>query len=265
MRLLIAFSLAFVALLQVSARASRDEPNPQQPQNQTPAPTTAAGEINAINVKVRELYDAKKYDEAARLAVTAVESAERLFGAESKEVSAQLSSLANIYLTKRDTGKAKKALARMLESREKRLGPSEKFEQDALEQYTCVIATDLRGKPDPNVAERISRVFIEDSVLAQGFSLSPDKKELQAGSWSSKPPPTFPPEAKMTRSSGAAVMFISIDEAGKVSDVMPLGCSSRAFVAAGADAARRATFKPTLVNGKPVKVRGVIFYRWIIQ
>ena len=264
MRLLTAFSLALFTLIQVGARAGQGETSGQRARAADPGQSSAAAEIDAINRRVQELYEAKKYDEAAGQAQAAVDTAERLFGAGSKEVSAQLNTLAGIHLARHDTGKAKKALARMLELRERRPGPSEKFEQGALERYACLIATDRPSGADQSLDERISRVFIEDSVLAQGFSLSPDKRELRVGSASSKPQPVYPSEAKMTHTSGAAVMLISVDESGKVTDVTPLDCSSRAFIQAGADAARRATFSPTLVNGKPVKVRSIISYRWII-
>ena len=264
MRLLTAISLALFTLIQVGARTVQDAVGGQPSQSASQG-LTPAERLDSINKEVRELYDAKRYDEAAKLAEAAVEEASKIFGPDSAEVGAALSSLAQIHITRRNSGKAKRALARLLELREKRPGPSQKFEQDALEQYTCFIATDLGGSPDPKLAERISRVFREDSILAQGLTLSPDRKELQGGKVASKPQPAYPPEAKEARASGAAVMFINVDETGRVTDVTPLGCSSRAFVEAGTTAVRHAAFEPTLVNGKPVKVRGIIFYRWVIQ
>ncbi|HEX8351858.1 MAG TPA: energy transducer TonB [Pyrinomonadaceae bacterium] len=255
MRLLTALSLTLLALAQAGART---------PQTASPA-GPAAGQLAETNRKIRELADAKKYDEAAKLAETAAEEASRLFGPDSAEVSAQLSGLAELHVARRESGKAKKALARVLELREKRPGPSQKFEQDALELYTCLVATDLRSRFDPEIPERISRVLVEDSVLGQGLRLSPDGRELEVGSSASKPPPSYPPEARSARASGAAVMVIDIDEAGKVVSATPLGCTSRLFMGAGQEAALRATFKPTLVNGRPVKVRSITFYRWIVQ
>ena len=223
------------------------------------------GQLAETNRKIRELADAKKYAEALKLAESAVEEAARLFGPDSVEVSAQLSVLSSIYFTRHDLGKTKKTVARMLELRERRPGPSQNYERDALVLYTCLIAADLHADPDRSVAERISRVLTEDSVLDQGFSLSPQKKELQVGALDSKPQPAFPGEAKMTRTSGAAVMLLSVDETGRVTDVTPVGCSAPVFIRPGAAAAKRATFKPTTVNGKPIKVRSIIFYRWVIQ
>ena len=255
MRLLTVLSLCLFILVQAGGQTPQAT-NPAQP---------AAEQLGETNGKIRELADARQYGEAAKLAEAAVEEASRLFGPDSLEVSAQLSGLAELYIARRESGKAKKVFARVLELREKRPGPSQKFEQDALEQYGCVVATDLRSTPDRELPQRIARVFIEDSVFGQGFQLSPDKRELQVGAGASKPPPYYPPEAKMAHASGAAVLAITVNEAGKVTYATPLGCTSRAFRGAGQDAALRATFKPTLVNGKPVKVRSIIMYRWIIE
>jgi hypothetical protein len=255
MGLLTALSLALLTLVLAGG---------QTPQTANPA-RPAAEQLGEMNKKIRELFDAKSYDEAAKLAEAAAAEASRVFGPDSVEVSAQLSALADIHIARRESGKAKKVLARVLELREKRPGPSQKFEQDALVQYTCAVAADLRTSPDRDLPQRISRVLVEDSVLGQGFQLSPDRKELEVGEVLSKPPPSYPHEAQTSRASGAAVLAITIDAAGKVKYATPLGCTSRIFSAAGQAAALKATFKPTLVNGKPVEVQGIIFYRWIVQ
>jgi hypothetical protein len=263
MRLLTVSLLTLFALSQLAARAGQNQTG-GQPQAPGAGQASATDEVGALDRRVRELYDAKKYEEAAAQAQAAVDAAARRFGEGSKEVSERLSALANVYLARHDTGKARKALARMLELREKRPGPSEQFEQDALERYTCLIAADRPAGADADFLKRISRVLIEDSVLAQGFRLSPDRKELQVGTATSKPQPYYPTEAKATHTSGSAVLLISVDETGKVTDVAPLDCSSKIFTQAGATAAYHTTFNPTLVGGKPVKMRSIIFYRWVI-
>jgi Gram-negative bacterial TonB protein C-terminal len=260
MRLLTGLSLTLFILLQAGVRDAAARQSPA-----ADAGRPAAEQLAETNKKIRELSDAKKFDEAAKLAEAAVEEASRLSGPDSKQVSAQLSVLADVHIARGEKGKAKKVLARVLELREKRPGPSEKFEADAFEQYTCVVATDFRSRPDPDVSQRIARVFVEDSVLGQGLQLSPDRKELEIGKVVSKPPPSYPAKERSERTSGAAVLVITIDEAGKVQYATPLGCTSRAFRGVAQDAALAVTFKPTLVNGKPVKVQSIISYRWIFQ
>lgn len=258
MRLLTAITLTLIIIVSAGA-ASGPALARQQP------PVQAAEDLNALNQRARGLYDAKKYEEAEKVARTAVEAAERQFGPNSAEASAELMNLANILAARRDSQKARKALARVIELRVQRHGPSQTFEQDALELFTCLDASDLKGKPDLDMAKVINRILAEDSVLEQGLKLSPDASELQVGEIMSKPPPQYPVEAKMTHASGAVIIKIIIDEAGRIVGMRPLDCSTKVFRAVSLSAAQRATFGPTLVNGKPVKVRGLIFYRYILM
>lgn len=255
MRPLAALSLSILILLQAGPRQAR-------PAGQGPP---AAERLAETNRKIRALADEKRYDEAARLAGASVEEAERLFGPDSTQVSAQLSVVAQTHVARGERGEAKKALARLLELRERRGGPSAEFERAALELYTCLVAGDLRSTPERDFSKRVARVFAEDSVLAQGFELSAGRGEMRIGEARSKPAPAYPPDAKRAGASGAAVLSLVIDEAGRVKHASPLGCTSGAFRLAAQDAALRATFEPTLVNGKPVGVRSIIFYRWVLR
>jgi hypothetical protein len=255
MRLLTALSLALFLFAQAGAA----------PPQTTGAAPPAAEQLAETNRKIRSLADEKKHAEAAKLAEASIEEAARLFGPDSTQVSAQLGVLADVLVARGDKGKAKKAFARLLELREKRRGPSEKFEQEALEQYACLVANDFNSTPERDFTKRMTTVFVEDSVLAQGIKLSPDRGELRIGGAMKKPAPFYPPDAKRAHLSGGAVLALVIDEGGLVKYASPLGCTTRAFRMAAQEAALRVLFEPTLVNGKPVEVRSIIFYRWVIQ
>lgn len=262
MRLLTAFTLTIFTLISagpVSAAGGARQQTPGQ------TPPAGAEDLNALNRRVRELYEAKKYEEAAKVAEAAVGAAERQFGPDSPEAGQSLLNLANIQATRRNTSKARKAMTRLIELREKHPGVPQPSEREALELFQCLDASDIAAKQDPELYKRIHRLLVEDSVLEQGYKLSPDKAELKVGEPLSKPQPKYPPEALGARASGAAAMRITIDETGRVVEAIPLACSSRYFVNSAAEAARRATFNPTLVGGKPVSVRSVIVYRYVIM
>ena len=228
-------------------------------------PPQQAEDLAALNRRVLELYEAKKYGEAARLAQTALEAAERQSGPDSLETSAALMNFASVEVARRDMKKARKSLVRLVEMRAKRAGPSKKFEQSALELFVCVAASDPKDAPDPELIKRIHSIFVEDSVLEQGFRISPDRAELKGGELLNKPQPKYPRMALDARASGGVVVRVTIDEEGRVVEATPLNCSANMLAGAGAEAARRATFNPTLVNGKPVRVRSIIHYRFVIQ
>jgi TonB family protein len=80
----------------------------------------------------------------------------------------------------------------------------------------------------------------------------------------SKPQPDYPSAAKSARASGTVVVQITVDEEGKV--IAAQAVSGHPLLkGAGEDAARRATFSPTRLCGKPVKVTGVITYNFVLR
>ncbi len=78
----------------------------------------------------------------------------------------------------------------------------------------------------------------------------------------SLPKPAYPPLAKKVGAYGTVVVQVLVDEKGNV--VSAKAISGHPILQASAVAAARgAKFTPTLLNGKPVKVRGVINYNFV--
>ena len=79
----------------------------------------------------------------------------------------------------------------------------------------------------------------------------------------SKPAPVYPPEAKAAGISGDVTVGVIIDEAGNVayawteSGLPPLS-------SAAVDAAYRLRCQPTLTGGKPVSVKSIVTYKFIL-
>ncbi|MCS6873903.1 MAG: energy transducer TonB [Pyrinomonadaceae bacterium] len=80
----------------------------------------------------------------------------------------------------------------------------------------------------------------------------------------SLPQPQYPPAAKAVRISGDVTVQVTIDEQGNV--ISAVATSGHQLLrAAAVDAAKRAKFRPTLLSGVPVKVTGIITYKFILQ
>ncbi len=77
----------------------------------------------------------------------------------------------------------------------------------------------------------------------------------------SKPQPAYPPIAKAARASGTVTVQVTVDEEGRVISARAAGGHPLLQQAAVA-AARQARFSPTLLSGQPVKVSGVITYKF---
>jgi protein TonB len=78
------------------------------------------------------------------------------------------------------------------------------------------------------------------------------------------PQPPYPALARQIRVTGAVSVQILIDESGRV--VAAHAVSGHPFLTKSAEeAAQRARFTPTVLNGQPVKVQGVITYNFVLQ
>lgn len=78
----------------------------------------------------------------------------------------------------------------------------------------------------------------------------------------SLPQPAYPPIAKAARATGSVTVKVVVDEEGKV--VAAQAASGHPLLQhAAVEAARQAQFAPTLLEGKPVKVIGIITYNFV--
>ena len=73
--------------------------------------------------------------------------------------------------------------------------------------------------------------------------------------------PEYPPAAKAVKASGTVIVQVIVDEQGNV--VAATATSGHPLLrAAAVQAARESKFRPTLLDGQPVKVTGVIVYNF---
>jgi TonB family protein len=106
----------------------------------------------------------------------------------------------------------------------------------------------------------------ESNANSAGSDTTGGKTKSQAvsggvlnGKATSLPDPVYPPVAKAARASGTVVVRVTVDEKGDV--ISAEAVSGHPLLrAAAVAAARQAKFKPTLLNGKPVKVTGTLNY-----
>jgi len=80
----------------------------------------------------------------------------------------------------------------------------------------------------------------------------------------SLPQPPYPYMAKQVHAQGSVNVQILVDELGKVISAQAVSGNPLLTLAAK-EAAMRARFTPTLLNGQAVKVQGVITYNFVLQ
>jgi TonB family protein len=110
-------------------------------------------------------------------------------------------------------------------------------------------------------------VVVDEGEAARGE----DEAAASGGKWVSagvlngkaisKPAPPYPSLAKAAKATGTVVVQVEVDEKGSVTSARAVSGHPLLRVAAEA-AARQARFSPTLLSGKPVKVRGTLMYEF---
>lgn len=110
-------------------------------------------------------------------------------------------------------------------------------------------AEPVENKP----VEYILTLTLTDSAIVEGGVLN--------GKAISLPKPPFPKEARRTGASGSVTVKVLLDENGKVLTAEAVS-GDKVFYDVAEESAVRAEFTPTLRNGKPVRVEGVIVYNF---
>jgi TonB family protein len=80
----------------------------------------------------------------------------------------------------------------------------------------------------------------------------------------SKPAPVYPPAAKAAGIEGTVIVFVVVNEGGRVTKAEALSGPS-ALRDAAVEAARQAVFSPTNLSGGPIRVTGTVTYNFILD
>lgn len=100
-------------------------------------------------------------------------------------------------------------------------------------------------------------VFLSFQIFAQVPKTTPNSRPRLIN----LPKPQYVEEAKSAKASGKVDVAVKIDEQGNVVDAKAISGNKLLWESA-VEAAKKAKFEPTLVNGKPVKVDGIISYNF---
>jgi protein TonB len=112
------------------------------------------------------------------------------------------------------------------------------------------------------------RVVVETTPPPTPQPVKPPTQRLTSIVLASKaislPQPPYPPMAKQIGIHGSVQVQIVVDEAGRV--ISAHAVSGHPFLNPSAEqAAQRARFTPTTLNGQAVKVQGTIIYNFVLQ
>jgi tetratricopeptide (TPR) repeat protein len=196
------------------------------------------------------------FAKAEKLYLRALTLREEAYGPKHLEVSTSLYNLAEFHRQRGNYSKAEPFYQRAIEIKGNQLGPEDKDVVKALERYSCLYyAMDQPEKLD-GIRSRFSFLREQDAALV-------DKGEVLNGQAISLPKPDYPRAALANRVGGLVLIKVIVDETGKVTEAEDACGAHPLLIETSREAALKARFTPTLLSGIPVKVTGIITYRYV--
>lgn len=119
------------------------------------------------------------------------------------------------------------------------------------------------GTPGVAMTNQEIRVSLEEPPPAPRPILKPISGGVLNGTALSLPQPVYPEPARRTRTGGLVAVEVILDETGKVVSAKAMS-GPTILREAAVQAALKARFSPTKLSGQPVKVSGVINYKFAL-
>ena len=203
-------------------------------------------------------YAMGSYQRAEELFERALLITQKEFGPAHAETARSLLQLGQFHERAAHYEKAFAFYRRALDIKQQELG-SEHPEVRAL-LSKCACALRLNGKAqEAEEYERPSRASLETNSEAAARASG---RVLQ-GSAVRRVQPQYPRAAQQAGLSGSVIVQVTVDETGKVITARGL-CGPGLLIEAAVAAAREWRFKPTLVDGAPAKVIGILTFNFYL-
>lgn len=269
----------FVCLIPHALYAQTASPTPAAPVQAgaaSPSQKAEFEEAEKLNASVLQLYTAGNYKEALPLAERVLALREKAGGDEDPFVGSALNNLAVLYLSLKHSGKALPILERILARREKLKTVTSPMTMNLLISYVCLTSAkgvNMRAKgvsprgKEVKLTDRINAILLQDAVLAAGLPLPENLSELSENIIMRKPQPEYTAEAKWARLQGSVAVMAEADETGKVLSATPVECwvGQKPLADAAADAMREGRFKQISIKGKPIKLKAIAVYNFVLR
>lgn len=208
----------------------------------------------AESLGVALVFDGKR-EKAGEFLALAVNSAEKIYGAESREILPVLKNQTDYYQLTKQFDKMDELYIRRYLLAQKIFG-NESSELTGIEDERFCAVTKTFGNPKEFLEKQ--KAFIEatrdTSIVRSG---------IVNGKAISLPKPVYPFGARADRAGGTFSVRVLIDETGKVIKAESICGGHPALREASREAAGKAKFKPAEINGKPIKVSGILVYSFV--
>lgn len=209
-------------------------------------------------------YQRGDFDKSEDSYQRALQIRETVEGAETASVANSVFSLAEFYQVRDNYKKAETMYKRLVLLREKSSFTNPQGLVDALDRYACLLRKTQRPT---EAAELEARAFGPPPGLPGNPGWYDDaaiETNVLNGKAISLPRPAYPADARGARASGTVTVRVTIDESGSVIRACAVS-GPRLLMRESEAAAYRSKFTPATISGVPLKVRGVITYKYEVR
>ncbi len=191
--------------------------------------------------------------EAEANQLKAFEIVETKFGKDSKESFSPTLKLANFYARERKYEKANEFYLKSYALAIKRFSRNSKEIEQIQDARACLMAPafdDEAKKRTKDFAAALKELFgaDKDEEFVNGKAIRLEK-------------PAYPAEARAQKIEGQVSVRVKIDENGNVTEAQAI-CGNDILAKASEEAAMKSKFTPTMKDGKPVNIKGIVFYKF---
>lgn len=198
--------------------------------------------------------DVKKAEE---FYLRALSTKEKALSPDHDEILYSLNTLLELYVSHKEYAMATSMLQRIISIKEKKLGDSDTLVGRLLERMACLMYRNNEKAEAEKVEARANHILYSDLATKPEPVWLPN--EVFSCKLINNPRPDFVSVARARRFSGSIKMDVAVetDEAGNVTAAR-LVSGDPAFKSVAEKAALSAKLRPTIVDGRAVKVEGVI-------
>ncbi len=215
--------------------------------------SSSTSEPEQLITEAVTLSQTGKFDEAIALVKRALEIRERLSPSDDAAVVAYLDCLARLYRAKGEYDSALTLYLRMLKIQETKLAPTDFELAKILKQSACMLRRNKHKDEAKVFDERANKIIYKDIA---------NTHQIIRGKVLSKPAPIYPDAARRKGITGEVYVELIFDETGKV--VHACAMQGDPILSLSAEqAAMRALFSPVTLEGKPIKMMGVMTYNFV--
>jgi TonB family protein len=205
----------------------------------------------------------QNYGAAIELFKRNLQIREAAYGADHKELVPALNDLA---MSSQRDGKLAQSIGyfkQMIAIQEKQLGENHIDVAELLSKCAIILKQANKKAEAEDYDARARAIYLSQTNApdSEAVNLAP---HILQGAAILKVQPGYPNGAKQARVQGSVLVQVVIDEAGIVTKATAIQGPGE-LRPASEESARRWRFKPTIVNGRPIKVQGILTFNFVLR